>query len=42
MLTGSPWRGSVEVDVNNESEMTKIVRSCLGTKFMRRWMDLAC
>ncbi|RUS79981.1 hypothetical protein EGW08_012246 [Elysia chlorotica] len=30
------------VDVNNKEEMMKIVKSCLGTKFISKWMDLAC
>ncbi|GFS25331.1 T-complex protein 1 subunit gamma [Elysia marginata] len=30
------------VDVNNKEEMIKIVKSCLGTKFISKWMDLAC
>jgi len=33
---------TVPVDVNNKEEMIKIVKSCLGTKFISKWMDLAC
>ena len=33
---------SVPVDVTNREEMLKIVKSCLGTKFISKWMDLAC
>ncbi|KAK2156606.1 hypothetical protein LSH36_209g05053 [Paralvinella palmiformis] len=33
---------SVKVDINNKEEMVKIVKSCLGTKFIKKWMDLAC
>ncbi len=28
---------SVPVDVNNRAEMIKIVKSCLGTKFIKKW-----
>jgi len=33
---------AVPVDVTNQEEMIKIVKSCLGTKFISKWMDLAC
>jgi len=33
---------SVPVDVNDHNEMLKIVKSTLGTKFIKKWMDLAC
>jgi len=33
---------AVPVDINNKEEMIKIVKSCLGTKFISKWMDLAC
>ncbi|XP_003388844.1 PREDICTED: T-complex protein 1 subunit gamma-like [Amphimedon queenslandica] len=33
---------SVEVDVSNRDEMLKIVKSAIGTKFIRNWSDLAC
>jgi len=33
---------SIPVDVTNIDEMTKIVKSCIGTKFIRKWSDLAC
>ena len=32
----------VPIDVNNRTEMVKIVKSCLGTKFLHKWSDLAC
>merc|ERR1711893_379493 len=35
-------RVSVPVDVTNREEMLKIVKSSLGTKFIKKWMDLAC
>eukprot|EP00918_Siedleckia_nematoides_P062779 GHVU01136807.1.p1 GENE.GHVU01136807.1~~GHVU01136807.1.p1 ORF type:complete len:567 (+),score=80.30 GHVU01136807.1:211-1701(+) len=33
---------SIPVDVNNRTEMMKIVGSCLGTKFLKKWDQLAC
>merc|ERR1711983_261194 len=30
------------VDINNEAEMVKVIQSCIGTKFISRWADLAC
>lgn len=33
---------SVPVDVNNRDEMIKIINSCIGTKFVSKWSDLAC
>ncbi|XP_052795971.1 T-complex protein 1 subunit gamma-like [Mya arenaria] len=30
------------VDVTNRDEMMKIIKSCVGTKFMSKWSDLAC
>lgn len=33
---------SIPVDVNSDDEMLKILRSCLGTKFMNNWSELAC
>ena len=32
---------SVPVDLDNREEMKKIVRSCIGTKLMKKWEDLA-
>eukprot|EP00036_Acanthoecidae_sp_10tr_P007599 CAMPEP_0182924546 /NCGR_PEP_ID=MMETSP0105_2-20130417/6578_1 /TAXON_ID=81532 ORGANISM="Acanthoeca-like sp., Strain 10tr" /NCGR_SAMPLE_ID=MMETSP0105_2 /ASSEMBLY_ACC=CAM_ASM_000205 /LENGTH=534 /DNA_ID=CAMNT_0025062337 /DNA_START=43 /DNA_END=1647 /DNA_ORIENTATION=+ len=32
---------SVPVDLENEEEMIKIVRSCIGTKLMKQWEGLA-
>ncbi|XP_076443647.1 T-complex protein 1 subunit gamma-like [Babylonia areolata] len=32
----------VPVDTSDRSQMLNIVRSCLGTKFVSKWMDLAC
>jgi T-complex protein 1 subunit gamma len=33
---------SIPVDVNNQNEMIKIIKSCIGTKFVSKWSDLAC
>uniref|UniRef100_A0A0B7B1N2 T-complex protein 1 subunit gamma n=1 Tax=Arion vulgaris TaxID=1028688 RepID=A0A0B7B1N2_9EUPU len=33
---------AIPVDYNNKEEMLKIIKSCLGTKFISKWMDLAC
>jgi len=33
---------SVPVDTENRDEVLNIVRSCLGTKFLAKWSDLAC
>lgn len=30
------------MDINDRSQLIKIVKSCLGTKFLNRWADLAC
>lgn len=33
---------AVEVDVNNDEQMYKIINSSIGTKFVSRWSDLMC
>jgi len=33
---------SITVDLNNKEEMKRIINSCIGTKFIRKWSDLAC
>eukprot|EP00795_Rhopilema_esculentum_P005876 gene5876-11203_t len=33
---------STPIDVNDDKEMMKIIQSCLGTKLMGNWGDLAC
>ncbi|XP_048732681.2 T-complex protein 1 subunit gamma-like [Ostrea edulis] len=33
---------SVPVDIKNRDEMMKIVKSCVGTKFISKWSNLAC
>ena len=31
-----------DVDINDEKQMIKVIQSCIGTKFISRWADLAC
>lgn len=31
-----------KLDTSNEAELMKVVKSCLGTKFLNRFMELAC
>lgn len=31
-----------DVDINDEKAMIKVIQSCIGTKFISRWADLAC
>lgn len=33
---------SIAVDVNKTEEVIKIIKSCIGTKFMSKWSELAC
>jgi T-complex protein 1 subunit gamma len=33
---------SVPVDITDMAEMTKIIQSCIGTKFIKKWSKLAC
>merc|ERR1719492_569231 len=35
-------KAAFDVDINNEKEMIKVIQSCIGTKFISRWADLAC
>lgn len=30
------------MDINNEEEMVAVVRSCIGTKLVNKWADMAC
>uniref|UniRef100_A0A915PVK1 T-complex protein 1 subunit gamma n=1 Tax=Setaria digitata TaxID=48799 RepID=A0A915PVK1_9BILA len=32
---------SKQIDVNNDEEVASVVKSCLGTKMLSKWMDLA-
>ena len=31
----------VPVDMDDEAQLVKVVQSCIGTKFISRWADLA-
>ncbi|XP_023242264.1 T-complex protein 1 subunit gamma-like [Centruroides sculpturatus] len=33
---------SIPVDMNNEKQMIDIVKSCIGTKFIGKWGEMAC
>lgn len=33
---------AVPIDVNNRDEMIRIIKSCIGTKFVSKWSDMAC
>lgn len=33
---------SSEIDITNRDEMLKIVKSCIGTKFIRKWLVFRC
>merc|ERR1712200_157319 len=33
---------STPVDINDRAQLLSIIKSCLGTKFLNRWSDLAC
>lgn len=33
---------SVPIDIDNDEEMLKTLQSCLGTKFLNQWSNLAC
>lgn len=33
---------SIPVDINDTAQMTKIIKSCIGTKLIKKWENLAC
>jgi len=33
---------SIELDCNNKDKLVQVINSCIGTKFIRRWSELAC
>lgn len=33
---------SIDLDCSNRSKLTQVINSCTGTKFIRRWSELAC
>jgi T-complex protein 1 subunit gamma len=42
MLNFMETKRCITVDINNEAEMIKIIKSCIGTKYINKWSDLAC
>ncbi|CAH8517288.1 unnamed protein product [Schistosoma turkestanicum] len=42
MLVSLREKFSVPCDASNEQEVKRIVQSCVGTKFINQWSDLAC
>lgn len=32
----------MKIDVTNREEMLKIIKSCIGTKIISKWSDMAC
>jgi len=32
---------SIQLDKNNKEEMAKVIKSCIGTKFINKWSDMA-
>lgn len=41
MIQWAEKKFSRDVDVNNDAEIATVVKSCLGTKMISKWMDLA-
>ncbi|CAF1461141.1 unnamed protein product [Adineta steineri] len=35
-------KASIPIDIKNREEMLRVVKSCIGTKYLSRWSDLAC
>ncbi|CAF0722067.1 unnamed protein product [Didymodactylos carnosus] len=35
-------KASTPIDINNRNEMLHVIKSCIGTKYISRWSDLAC
>lgn len=33
---------SIDLDCNDKDKLVEVINSCIGTKFIRRWSDLAC
>lgn len=42
MLQALQQKFCIPVDMNNEKQMIDIVKSCIGTKFIGKWGELAC
>lgn len=32
----------MKIDVTNRDEMLRIIKSCIGTKIISKWSDMAC
>ncbi|EJD74006.1 T-complex protein 1, variant [Loa loa] len=41
MIVLAEEKFSKQIDVNNDDEVTSVIKSCLGTKMLSKWMDLA-
>lgn len=42
MITILKDQVSIELDCNDKNKMIQVINSCIGTKFIRRWSELAC
>uniref|UniRef100_A0A0X3NMS6 T-complex protein 1 subunit gamma n=1 Tax=Schistocephalus solidus TaxID=70667 RepID=A0A0X3NMS6_SCHSO len=42
ILTAIDTKFSIPIDVNDHASMVNLVKSCVGTKIISKWMDLAC
>eukprot|EP00123_Amoebidium_parasiticum_P015401 comp22953_c0_seq1/m.36414 comp22953_c0_seq1/g.36414 ORF comp22953_c0_seq1/g.36414 comp22953_c0_seq1/m.36414 type:complete len:531 (-) comp22953_c0_seq1:171-1763(-) len=42
MLTVLEKEIAVPIDTNNQAQLEEIVRSCIGTKFLKKWSAMAC
>ncbi|VEL32442.1 unnamed protein product [Protopolystoma xenopodis] len=42
MLSATQSKFRISVDINNKEDVINIVKSCIGTKFINKWADLAC
>ncbi|VIO93320.1 T-complex protein 1, gamma subunit, putative [Brugia malayi] len=41
MIVLAEEKFSKQIDVNNDAEVASVIKSCLGTKMLSKWMDLA-
>ncbi|CAG9533160.1 unnamed protein product [Cercopithifilaria johnstoni] len=41
MIVLAEEKFSKQIDVNNDEEVASVIKSCLGTKMLSKWMDLA-
>lgn len=42
IITALNEKLSLPLDITDRSKFTEIIKSCVGTKFLGRWSDLAC